>query len=44
MDKLDKTSPAYLAIEQAMERGTLSSAVIGVNKDAGSLIGVPVKT
>ncbi|WP_202594232.1 hypothetical protein, partial [Frateuria defendens] len=44
MDRLDKTSPAYKAISQAQEDGTLTTAVVGVNKNTGQLIGVPVKT
>jgi filamentous hemagglutinin len=43
MSNLDRTSPAYIAIEQARESGTLSTAVLGVNKSTGQLIGVPVK-
>ncbi|TNY25480.1 hypothetical protein BV497_13675 [Fulvimonas soli] len=42
MDKIDETSPAYKAIEQARDSGTLNTAVIGVNKKTGQLIGVPV--
>jgi filamentous hemagglutinin len=42
MDKLDKASPAYKAIDQARLNGTLTTAVIGVDKQTGQLIGVPV--
>ncbi|EIL87081.1 filamentous hemagglutinin family outer membrane protein, partial [Rhodanobacter fulvus Jip2] len=42
MGELDKTSPAYRAIDQARDGGTLNTAVIGVNKQTGQLIGVPV--
>jgi hypothetical protein len=42
MGQIDETSPAYLAIKQASLDGTLSTAVVGVNKTTGQLIGVPV--
>lgn len=42
MRGIDEASPAYKAIEQARDSGTLNTAVIGVNKQTGQLIGVPV--
>lgn len=42
MDNIDSSSPAYKAIKQARLNGELNTAVIGVNKQTGQLIGVPV--
>jgi len=39
---LDQSSPAYKAIAQARDSGTLNTAVIGVDKTTGQLIGVPI--
>jgi hypothetical protein len=41
--KLDPESPAYTAIRLAQSNGTLSTAVIGVNKTTSQLVGIPVK-
>ncbi len=43
MSKLDPTSPAYQAIENARFNGTLNTVVAGVDKDSGQVIAVPVK-
>jgi hypothetical protein len=43
MAQLDPSSPAYRAIEQARESGSLSTAVVGVNRANGQLVGMPVK-
>jgi len=42
MGKMDPLSPAYQAVKQASFDGKLSTAVIGVDKRTGQLIGVPI--
>jgi hypothetical protein len=42
MDNIDGAAPAYKAIQQARLNGKLNTAVVGVNKQTGQLVGVPV--
>ena len=42
LNKLDPNSPAAVAVVNARKAGTLNTAVIGVDKSTGRLIGVPV--
>nr|WP_235513426.1 hemagglutinin repeat-containing protein [Burkholderia pseudomallei] len=43
LNRLDSTSPAYQAIEQARATGKLITAVAGVDRSTGQVIAVPVK-
>lgn len=43
LSRLDSTSPAYQAIEQARATGKLITAVAGVDKSTGQVVAVPVK-
>ena len=42
LDKLDKASPAYQAVENAQQNGTLIKGVIGVDRASGNLTMVRV--
>jgi len=44
LGEIDRASPVYKAIEQAQFNNTLNTDVIGVNKQTGKLIGVPINT
>ena len=43
LSKLDPSSPAYRAVFNARNNGTLTTAVAGVDKGTGKVIAVPVK-
>lgn len=43
LGQLDSSSEAYQAIVRAVKNNSLSTAVVGVNRSTGQLIGVPIK-